>query len=310
MARRLSDADAAVRIAWRNEARCMTTPGAPMGGQCAGGHESEESPGGLPARARFLGAQAAVGTPWWKPASEEEEDEEEKSAALAKTRLCKFFNKGACQKGEACTFAHGRQQLQRRAPLDRPPACAQLARGRFPSRGRAGNAGGPPRRHGADWEDSSDGQHLPRRAQRYDGRDEGLDAVAERDAIARQLAEAKMETARLQAQLQLLRWQSGAAPQASSLNSSSVGEDTDVVPQVQRARFVAAAPELGDEKQERPFSRFDDGDLTMTVKNTFVDVVLAEGDSEKHRRTNSVPPRNRWMCLWTELAATVGGAPR
>lgn len=31
----------------------------------------------------------------------------ENQAAPSKTRLCKFFSRGACQKGEACTFAHG-----------------------------------------------------------------------------------------------------------------------------------------------------------------------------------------------------------
>lgn len=42
---------------------------------------------------------------------------------FAKTRLCKFYPKGRCTKGRACTFAHGKEQLQQQPDLFRTTLC-------------------------------------------------------------------------------------------------------------------------------------------------------------------------------------------
>jgi len=44
-------------------------------------------------------------------------------AALLKTKLCKFFAKGECSRGEACTYAHGRTQLRAQPDFWRTQLC-------------------------------------------------------------------------------------------------------------------------------------------------------------------------------------------
>jgi len=48
--------------------------------------------------------------------------------ALDKTRLCKFFRRGQCTRGEACTFAHGKRQLRAQPDLYRTQPCIDFAK--------------------------------------------------------------------------------------------------------------------------------------------------------------------------------------
>jgi hypothetical protein len=48
------------------------------------------------------------------------------AAVLAKTKLCKFFRKGFCNKGQACNFAHGPEALQPRPDPYRSRLCASF----------------------------------------------------------------------------------------------------------------------------------------------------------------------------------------
>lgn len=45
------------------------------------------------------------------------------AASLDKTRMCRFFRKGLCRRGEACTFAHGQRQLRPQPDLWRTQWC-------------------------------------------------------------------------------------------------------------------------------------------------------------------------------------------
>lgn len=43
-----------------------------------------------------------------------------------KTRMCAFFEQGACQRGAACSFAHGSEQLRSAPDLTRTRMCAKM----------------------------------------------------------------------------------------------------------------------------------------------------------------------------------------
>jgi len=45
-----------------------------------------------------------------------------------KTRLCKFYAKGKCKRGQACTFAHGESQVQPQPDFFRTQLCADFVR--------------------------------------------------------------------------------------------------------------------------------------------------------------------------------------
>jgi len=45
-----------------------------------------------------------------------------------KTRLCKFYAKGKCKRGQACTFAHGDQEMQPQPNFFRTQLCADFVR--------------------------------------------------------------------------------------------------------------------------------------------------------------------------------------
>jgi len=50
---------------------------------------------------------------------QEDEDQEEvqdDESRRLKTRLCRFFKKGICKRGQACDFAHGREELGTERP--------------------------------------------------------------------------------------------------------------------------------------------------------------------------------------------------
>eukprot|EP00429_Kryptoperidinium_foliaceum_P005555 CAMPEP_0176021384 /NCGR_PEP_ID=MMETSP0120_2-20121206/10382_1 /TAXON_ID=160619 /ORGANISM="Kryptoperidinium foliaceum, Strain CCMP 1326" /LENGTH=334 /DNA_ID=CAMNT_0017354497 /DNA_START=64 /DNA_END=1068 /DNA_ORIENTATION=- len=42
---------------------------------------------------------------------------------LEKTKLCRFFQRGDCERGEACSYAHGRQQIRPQPDLYRTQLC-------------------------------------------------------------------------------------------------------------------------------------------------------------------------------------------
>jgi hypothetical protein len=50
-----------------------------------------------------------------------------KASELAKTKICRFFRKGFCNKGETCNFAHGQSSL--RPTLHRSRPCDDLQKG-------------------------------------------------------------------------------------------------------------------------------------------------------------------------------------
>eukprot|EP00443_Scrippsiella_acuminata_P019102 CAMPEP_0115244536 /NCGR_PEP_ID=MMETSP0270-20121206/40035_1 /TAXON_ID=71861 /ORGANISM="Scrippsiella trochoidea, Strain CCMP3099" /LENGTH=77 /DNA_ID=CAMNT_0002659669 /DNA_START=298 /DNA_END=528 /DNA_ORIENTATION=+ len=45
------------------------------------------------------------------------------SALLSKTKICKYYVKGRCKRGEACSYAHGKEQLLARPDLYRTQLC-------------------------------------------------------------------------------------------------------------------------------------------------------------------------------------------
>jgi len=45
-----------------------------------------------------------------------------------KTRLCKFYAKGKCKRGQACTFAHGDREVQQQPDFFRTQLCADFLR--------------------------------------------------------------------------------------------------------------------------------------------------------------------------------------
>lgn len=45
-------------------------------------------------------------------------------AALQKTKLCKFYSKGACTRGDDCTFAHSHRELHQQPDLFKTSLCA------------------------------------------------------------------------------------------------------------------------------------------------------------------------------------------
>mmetsp|Transcript_118146 Transcript_118146/g.328487 ORF Transcript_118146/g.328487 Transcript_118146/m.328487 type:complete len:145 (+) Transcript_118146:64-498(+) len=53
------------------------------------------------------------------------------------TTLCKFFAKGRCKRGEACTFAHGECELRPKPDLSKTKMCRDMARGGVCMRGGA-----------------------------------------------------------------------------------------------------------------------------------------------------------------------------
>lgn len=248
----------------------------------------------LPPRSPNAIAIWFANSPVMKPSSQQHDEDpaveptpqENCDAALSKTKLCKFFSRGACQRGEACTFAHGRGQLQRRRPGARKPdpdiaepLCLSASRfGLQEARAARGR-----RRSGANGRE---------------GAAERCAAQRDRDAMAQQLAEARLEAAQLQAQVQLLRGSGAAAtPQrtAPDLPDSrpARGLEADLAAQAvgESSRYAWAA------------HRYDDSGVTFTVNNTFLDVASSVSGSEHHRRTSSVPPRNQWLDLWLQHVA-------
>ena len=49
------------------------------------------------------------------------------SALLGKTKLCKFFARGHCSDGKACSFAHGRKELRGQPDLFKTEACFRFS---------------------------------------------------------------------------------------------------------------------------------------------------------------------------------------
>jgi len=128
---------------------------------------------------------------------------------------------------------------------------------------------------------------------------------AQREALAWQLLEARREAAHLRTQVHLLQQvqqHAGSVPLASS--SPHVFEFPPVA-QVPAAPGVEALLRRDDshhmQTEVDPWHRINACELTLTVKNTFVDVV--NEPPEHHRRTWSVPPRNQWLPLSVQLDA-------
>eukprot|EP00444_Apocalathium_aciculiferum_P011352 CAMPEP_0183454796 /NCGR_PEP_ID=MMETSP0370-20130417/124967_1 /TAXON_ID=268820 /ORGANISM="Peridinium aciculiferum, Strain PAER-2" /LENGTH=92 /DNA_ID=CAMNT_0025646331 /DNA_START=12 /DNA_END=286 /DNA_ORIENTATION=+ len=46
---------------------------------------------------------------------------------LCKTKMCKYFAKGRCKRGQACTWAHGEEELMARPDLFRTQLCVDFA---------------------------------------------------------------------------------------------------------------------------------------------------------------------------------------
>ncbi len=46
---------------------------------------------------------------------------------LGKTKLCKFFARGHCSRGKACTFAHGRRELRSQPNLFKTEMCFEFS---------------------------------------------------------------------------------------------------------------------------------------------------------------------------------------
>lgn len=219
-----------------------------------------------------------------------QERERGQEAALSKTKLCKFFNRGACQRGEECTFAHGRGQLQRRPP---PAVCRKQRDGT--ARAAAPRGGSQERRRGG--------------AERREAATERRRAQLERDAMARQLAEARFEAAQLRLQVQSLLHRDAQLRVGAGHVGLAQHRDADLTPRPEH-RFEADLTAEGgshdegshDEspRAERLTSLRDDSGVMFTVKNTFLDVASSVDASEHHRRTSSVPPRNQWLDLWLQ----------
>jgi len=283
-------------------------------------------------------------------------DRIDRSISLSKTKLCKFFNKGACQKGETCTFAHGRQQLQRKPDLYRTKLCAQFVNtgscafdaackyAHFLTQVRpeevadeaasAPETAPPPAPPPAMPQPElppppplppvlpeAPLEELWRQAAPPGVDEQRQQCEMERDVMAWQLLEARHESARLRAQVQLLQAQMGAGAMASP----DCWGAPDLAPVREAEPGVEAENEedhhdprgVGRDDARRPGHSFDhardreeesgeDCELTWKVKNTFIDVPDF-GDSEHHRRTSSVPPRNQWLPLWMQLDV-VGGS--
>lgn len=164
---------------------------------------------------------------------------------LDKTRLCKFFRKGQCTRGEACTFAHGRRQLRPQPNLYRTQPCIDFLKTggcsfgdgcryahhleevrpvRFmvlpgpPEPAGRGRGAGPARRGGAPAEPPG------AQAARAEPRASAGEAMPEADSVARELELVKERARSLQAQLAALevgRGEEGLSRQASGEDKRS-----------------------------------------------------------------------------------------
>jgi len=232
---------------------------------------------------------------------------------LDKTRMCKFYAKGRCKRGQACHFAHSEGELQAKPDLYKTQLCLDFARGGTCQLGPACSyAHGPQELRAPQVPKESDGAGS-RRAH--------VAAAAQKGArVAEQQVEAvKAQIAELQAQLQAMQAATGAtAGPKRVVGARPKQEDDDGELTCSAGSFSRQTTAEGPGWGDIPFSRMtsvDDDDawrdllgaragsaaegeegeellsFDVLVKNTFVTLVPHE--AAQLRRASSAPPPAR-----------------
>lgn len=227
------------------------------------------------------------------------------AALLDKTKLCKFFAKGLCRRGHACTFAHGKRQIRPQPDLFRTQMCNDFISSGFCRFGDTCRYA-----HSSEEVRAPEVKAPARVAKRPD------QSCHSAEALASQLQAAKLEAQRLQEQLwaiQQQRLQQGhhCAPVAPPVADGKMGTEADWgatsfgsgVASSRCRSPTTAGGVSSSEDGEFPGSRSESSDAwdvevavdcEVVVRKTFLTVVALEAPSR--RRFASAPPAARRAC--------------
>jgi len=216
---------------------------------------------------------------------------------LGKTKLCKFWSRGQCERGPSCTFAHGRTELRSKPTLFRTEMCFD-----FVKTGACDY--GDTCRYAHDLQDI----RTPEIAKVVRKRKKSQKHAVEDRAMNHKMEAIKHETNCLRAQVRALE-KAFSKSSGPDLVASSIQQTTDCAP----TPGSSIAEELSDVSStsnagERFIKEIDDGsiatDATLVVKNSTFSLVPI--GFVKNRRAKSVI-RNRKMqdAVWASAGASI-----
>lgn len=133
------------------------------------------------------------------------------SGVLTKTKLCKFFARGQCTHGSACTFAHGRRELQAQPDLYRTEMCFDFTNtgrchyGKDCRYAHSQEELRHPNRTQSEAAPQAPGPRGPRHQERW-GNGEGIHRQgSDKSSLTHRLEAIQQEAVRLRAQLEALQ---------------------------------------------------------------------------------------------------------
>jgi len=212
---------------------------------------------------------------------------------LGKTKLCKFWSRGHCSRGRACTFAHGRKELREQPNLFRTELCFE-----FMSTGTC--------YHGAACKYAHNEReirasmvtpqvHVQQQRLPKDSEDDLSTQPADRDLISR-LAAMEEEAERLRAQIRaMVQAASASVSKPTCLSTASESWSIQTTAQMDSDSSLCNSGDVTDNEFDSIVgSAASEGgevevDVNLVVKNSFFAMLPVV--SESHRRTQSVPAK-------------------
>mmetsp|Transcript_117657 Transcript_117657/g.374893 ORF Transcript_117657/g.374893 Transcript_117657/m.374893 type:complete len:323 (+) Transcript_117657:90-1058(+) len=219
---------------------------------------------------------------------------------LGKTKLCKFWSRGQCERGPSCTFAHGRTELRSKPTLFRTEMCFD-----FVKTGACDY--GDTCRYAHDLQDIRTPE-IPKVVKK---RKKSQKHAVEDRAMNHKMETIKHETNCLRAQVRALE-KAFSKSSGPDLAASSIQQTTDCAPTpgssiAEELSEVSSTSNAG-EHFIKEIDDADDGsiatDATLVVKNTTFSLVPI--GFMKNRRAKSVI-RNRKMkdAVWASAGASI-----
>jgi len=213
------------------------------------------------------------------------------AALLDKTKLCKFFAKGLCRRGHACTFAHGKRQIRPQPDLFRTQMCNDFISSGFCRFGDTCRYA-----HSSEEVRAPEVKAPARVSKRADSA----------ESLASQLQAAKMEAQRLQEQLWAIQQQRFqhrapvAPPPVDGKMCADAGWGATSFGASSRCRSPttaggASSSEDGGSRSESSWDVEEAVDCEVVVRRTFLTVVAVD-EAPSHRRCASAPPAARRAC--------------
>lgn len=212
--------------------------------------------------------------------------------ALEMTKLCKFFRSGHCQRGSACTFAHGKKQLRPQPDLFRTQLCEDFA-----ATGACRFGAACRYAHGAGEVRPADLVKPPRPGRRRGARGArgamGGAAAALVEASGENSDEAQRWTQELHDKLDLLLT-TQTAFDGSEDAAHTTGTTSPIAWADEHNSDVDDASKEGHATTEEESVEFEEEEsvalpTVVRVRNTFLEVVLAADPHQARRRARSAP---------------------